>query len=81
MAKPAFKKFSGKYTVTVCTFLSFLLGMLAAFSVAPYLWYELNNGILALIWLALGTGSNLIYDVREIIKSTGDKIRGVVREE
>ena len=37
MAKPAFKKFSGKYTVTVCTFLSFLLGILAAFSVAPYL--------------------------------------------
>lgn len=79
--KPAFKKFSGKYTVTVCTFISFLLGVLAAFSVAPYLWYELNDGVLVLIWLALGTGSNLIYDVRELVKSASDKIRGVVSGE
>lgn len=76
--KPAFKKFSGKYTVTVCTFISFLLGVLASFSVAPYLWYELNDGVLTLIWLALGTGSNLIYDIRELVKSASDKIRGVV---
>jgi len=79
--KPAFKKFSGKYTVTVCTFISFLLGVLASFSVAPYLWYELNSWVLVLIWLALGTGSNLIYDIREIVKSAGDKIRGVVSGE
>lgn len=79
--KPAFKKFSGKYTVTVCTFISFLLGVLAAFSVAPYLWYELNDGIIVLIWLALGTGSNLIYDIWEIIKSASDKIRGVMSGE
>lgn len=79
--KPAFKKFSGKYTVTVCTFISFLLGVLAAFSVAPYLWYELNDGVLVLIWLALGTGSNLVYDVWDIIKSTWDKIKWVVSKE
>lgn len=79
--KPAFKKFSGKYTVTVCTFISFLLGVLASFSVAPYLWYELNDGIIVLIWLALGTGSNLVYDVWDIIKSTWDKIKWVVNKE
>ena len=80
-AKPAFKKLTGKYTVTVCTFLSFVLGVLASFSVAPYLWYELNDWIIVLIGLALGTGSNLFYDVWELIKSTSDKIRGVVQGE
>jgi hypothetical protein len=54
---------------------------LASFSVAPYLWYELNSWVLVLIGLALGTGSNLIYDVREIVKSASDKIRGAVSGE
>lgn len=79
--KPAFKKFSGKYTVTVCTFLSFLLGVLASFSVAPYLWYELNTWVIILVWLALGTWSNLVYDVWDIIKSAWDKIRWTVSKE
>jgi predicted PurR-regulated permease PerM len=79
--KPAFKKFSGKYTVTVCTFLSFLLGVLASFSVAPYLWYELNTWVIILVGLALGTWSNLVYDVWDIIKSAWDKIRWTVSKE
>ena len=79
--KPAFKKLTGKYTVTVCVFLSFILGVVASFSVSPYLWYELNGGLIVLIWLALGTSSNLVYDVWDIIKSASDKIRGVVSGE
>lgn len=79
--KPAFKKFSGKYTVTVCTFLAFLLGVLASFSVAPYLWYELNTWVIILVGLALGTWSNLVYDVWDIIKSAWDKIRWTVSKE
>jgi hypothetical protein len=31
--------------------------------------------------LALGTGSNLVYDIREIVKSASDKIRGVTSGE
>ena len=79
-AKPGFKKLTWKYTVTVAVALSFILGIVASFSVAPYLWLELNAGLLTLIWLALGTGSNIFYDVRELVKSASDKIRGVVEK-
>ena len=79
--KPGFKKLTGKYTVTVATLLSFLLWILASFSVAPYLWLELNSGLLLLLWMALGTGSNLFYDVWSLIKNASDKIRGIVEEE
>lgn len=79
-AKPWYKKFAGQYTVTVSVFLSFLLWIIASFSVAPYLWIELNTGVLVLIWLALGTWSNLFYDLWELIKSTTEKIRGVVEK-
>lgn len=74
--KPAFKKLTWSYTVTVCVFISFLLGVLAAFSVAPYIGYELNDGILLLIGLALGTGSNIFYDVWSIIKNVWEKLKG-----
>lgn len=79
-AKPWFKKLTGKYTVTVSVALSFLLWILASFSVSPYLWMELNTGVLALIWLALGTGSNLFYDLWELLKSATDKIRSTIEE-
>ena len=79
-AKPWFKKLTGKYTVTVSVALSFVLGIVAAFSVAPYLGLELNNWLLVLIWLALGTWSNIFYDVRELVKSASDKIRWVVEK-
>jgi hypothetical protein len=64
----------------VSVFLSFLLGIIAAFSVAPYLTVELNAGVIVLMWLALGTGSNLFYDLWELIKSTTEKIRSTIEE-
>lgn len=79
-AKPWYKKLTGKYTVTVSVALSFILGIVAAFSVAPYLDLELNNGLLVLIGLALGTWSNIFFDVWELVKSTTDKIRWVVEK-
>lgn len=79
-AKPWYKKFAGQYTVTVSVCLSFLLWIIASFSVAPYLWIELNTGVLVLIGLALGTWSNLFYDLWELIKSATEKIRGVVEK-
>lgn len=79
-AKPWYKKFVGSYTVTVSVFLSFLLGIVAAFSVAPYLWIELNAGVLVLLGLALGTWSNLFYDLWELLKSATDKIRSTIEE-
>ena len=79
-AKPWFKKLTGKYTVTVSVALSFILGIVAAFSVAPYLDLELNNWLIVLMWLALGTWSNIFYDVWELLKSATDKIRWVVEK-
>lgn len=77
-AKPAYKKFSGKFTVTISVAISFILGIVASFSVAPYLFAELNTWLLILIGLALGTGSNLFYDLWELLKSTTDKIRSTI---
>lgn len=77
-AKPAYKKFAWKYWVTISVCLSFVLGIVASFSVAPYLWVELNTWVLVLMGLALGTGSNLFYDLRELLKSTTDKIRSTI---
>lgn len=79
-AKPWYKKLTWKYTVTVSVALSFILGIVAAFSVSPYLDLELNNWLIVLIWLALGTWSNIFYDVWSLIKSAGDKLRGIVEE-
>lgn len=77
-AKPAYKKFAKKYTVTISVAISFILGIVASFSVAPYLFAELNTWLLILIGLALGTGSNLFYDLWELLKSTTDKIRSTI---
>lgn len=79
-AKPAYKKFAWKYWVTISVILSFLLWIVAAFSVAPYLWVDLNVGVLVLIWLALWTWSNLFYDLWELLKSATDKIRSTIEK-
>lgn len=79
VAKPAYKKFSGKYAVSITVLLSFILGEIASFSVAPYLARELNNWILLLLWLALGTWSNIFYDLREIVKWLGVKLNETVK--
>ena len=81
VAKPAYKKFAGKFNATVTIALSFILWIVASFSVAPYLWIELNTGVLVLVGLALGTWSNLFYDLWEIVKNAGDKIRSTIEGE
>ena len=81
VAKPAYKKFAWKFNATVTIALSFILWIVASFSVAPYLWIELNTGLLVLIGLALWTWSNLFYDIWEIVKSAGDKIRSTIEGE
>jgi hypothetical protein len=68
VAKPAYKKFAGKYAISITTVLSFLLWILSAFSLSAYLGWEYNAWLLVMLWLALGTGSNIFYDVRELIK-------------
>lgn len=74
-AKPAYKEFTGKYSETISIGLSFILGIVAAFSVVPFFGFELNTGAIILIGLALGTGSNIFYDIREIIKGAGAKLK------
>lgn len=80
-AKPAYKKFAWKFNATITIALSFILWIVASFSVAPYLSIELNTGVLILLGLALWTGSNLFYDIWELVKSTGDKIRSTIEGE
>lgn len=75
--KPAYKKFAGKYAVSINIALSFILGILASFSVAPYLDIELNNWLLVLIGLTLGTWSTIWYDLRELIKWLWNKLKAV----
>ena len=68
VAKPAYKKFAGKYAISITTLLSFLLGILSAFSLAGYLGWGYNAWLLVMLWLALWTGSNIFYDCWELIK-------------
>lgn len=72
--KPAYKKFAGKYAISITTALSFLLGILSAFSLAGYLGLDLNTWLTLMLWLALGTGSNIFYDVWELIKGLGVRL-------
>lgn len=81
VAKPAYKKFAGKYAISITTLLSFLLGILSAFSLAGYLGWEYNTGLLIMLWLALGTGSNIFYDVWNIIKGLGEKLNDLSKKE
>lgn len=81
VAKPAYKKFAGKYAISITTALSFLLGILSAFSVAPYLGLELNTGMLILLWLALGTWSNIFYDLWNIVKGIWERLNNLSKKE
>ena len=74
-AKPAYKKFTGKYTISVNVFLSFVLWVLAAFSTYEMLGLELSTWALIILWLALGTGSNIVYDVRELLKGATARLK------
>lgn len=77
VAKPAYKKFAGKYAISITTLLSFLLGIISAFSLVPYLELDLNGGLILMLWLALGTGSNIFYDIWELIKWVGTRLNEV----
>lgn len=66
--KPSYKKFAGRFNATINIAVSFALGILASFSVAPFLGLELNTGMLILLGLALWTGANIFYDAWEIVK-------------
>ena len=77
VAKPAYKKFAGKYAISITTLLSFLLGILSAFSLSSYLGWEYNAWLLIMLWLALGTGSNIFYDCWELVKWLGTRLNEV----
>jgi len=68
VAKPAYKKFAGKYAISITTLLSFLLGILSAFSLAGHLGLDLNAWLTLMLGLALGTWSNIFYDCWELVK-------------
>lgn len=74
-AKPAYEQFAGKFATTINIALSFILGIVTAFAVVPLFQLELPAGAIVLVGLALGTGSNIFYDVWEIVKGAGDKLR------
>jgi len=70
-AKPAYKSFAWKFEATINIGLSFILGIVASFSVAPYLELELNTGLLILLGLGLWTWSNLFYDLLRLVQNAG----------
>lgn len=74
-AKPAYEQFVGKFATTINIALSFILWICAAFAVRPYLEIEVANGALILLWLALGTGANIFYDIWKLIQNLGSTKR------
>lgn len=77
-AKPAYEEFAWKYAVTINIALSFILWVCAAFAVNPYLELELNNWALVLIWLALGTGATIFYDLWKLIQNFGSSKQDIL---
>ena len=77
VAKPAYKKFTGRYAISITTLLSFLLGILSAFSLAGYLGLELNTWLTLMLGLALGTWSNIFYDCWELVKGVWARLNEV----
>lgn len=74
-AKPAYKKFAGRFNATINIALSFILWIIAAFSIAPLVNLELNTGTLLLLWLALWTGANIFHDAWNLLKAATSRIR------
>ena len=70
-AKPAYQEFVWKYEPTINIALSFLLWICSAFAIRPYLEWELATWAIILLWLALGTGANIFYDVWKLIQNLG----------
>ena len=80
-AKPGYKEFVGKYETTVNIALSFILWVCSAFAVRPYLELDLQVGALILLWLALGTGANIFYDIWKLVQNLGSVKKEDVVEE
>lgn len=74
-AKPSYKSKTGKRASTITIWLSFALGILASFSVAPYLEISLNTGLLILLGLGLGTWANLFYDIWDLVKQWAKSLK------
>ena len=70
-AKPAYEQFAWKRAVTVNIGLSFLLGIASAFAIVPYSGVQLWVWASILVWLALGTGSTVFYDLWKLIQNLG----------
>ena len=67
-AKPAYEWLvKKKYIATISIGLAFVLGILASFSID--FWLDLTGWAKILLWLALGTGSTIWYDLWEILKA------------
>lgn len=73
--KPWYKSKTGKRASTITIWLSFALWILASFSVAPYLELSLNTGLLILLGLWLGTGSNLFFDIWDLVKQWAKSLK------
>jgi len=74
-AKPAYEQFVGRYGTTINIALSFILWICAAFAVDPYLEIEVAPGALILLWLALGTGASIFYDIWKLVQNLGSTKR------
>ena len=70
-AKPWYKDLVGKWEITINIALSFILWVCSAFAVRPYLEIELWIWALILLWLALGTGANIFYDIWKLVQNLG----------
>ena len=70
-AKPAYEQFVGRFSVTINIALSFILWVCSAFAIRPYLEFEVASGALVLLWLALGTGANIFYDIWKLVQNLG----------
>lgn len=79
-AKPAYKKFAWKFAISINIALSFALWILAAFSLKSFVEIETTAWLLILWGLALGTGSNIFYDVWSLVKGLSDKIRSSINK-
>lgn len=62
-----------KYVTTISILISFVLWIIASFSID--FWLELNLGSKIILWLALWTGSTIWYDLWEVIKSFETKLK------
>lgn len=70
-AKPAYEQFVWRFATTINIALSFILWVCSSFAISPYLEIELSTWALILIWLALGTGATIFYDIWKLVQNLG----------